>query len=262
VSDIRIGDELMIVVTEHGAVRELRFNRPPVNALTTEFLTAIRQGIEQAIADGARAIVLSGSPGIFSAGLDIRLLLGLDRAGVDLLWRELYALMKALASSPIPIAAALTGHAPAGGTVIALYCDWRVASEGDFRLGLAEVQVGIPLPPVILAALQRQVGLRNAERLAVPGAIISPQEGLRLGLIDDVAPAAQVVERALAWCANLAALPPEAMLATRRRARADLVGLFNDEAERELRGVQDAWWSAEAQSTLRAVAERITKKPS
>src|SRR5208282_3751467 len=210
----------MILVTDHGAVRELRLNRPPANALNLELIAALRQAVEASPHDGVRALVLSGAPGRFSAGLDVPQLLGLDRAALAALWRELYALLKALATSPIPIAAAITGHAPAGGTVLALFCDCRVMAAGDFKLGLNEVQVGLPLPPVILAALRRLVGPRQAERLAVSGALISPQQALESGVIDEVAPADQVIERALEWCKSRLALPAEAMAVTRGEARA------------------------------------------
>jgi enoyl-CoA hydratase/carnithine racemase len=252
----------MILTSDHASIRELRLNRPPVNALSTELISALRQAIHQAPHDGARALVVSGTAGVFSAGLDLPLLVGLDGPGIARLWRELYALMKALAVSPIPIAAAVTGHAPAGGTVIALFCDWRVMARGDFKLGLSEVQVGIPLPPVLLAALRRQIGPRQAERLAVGGLIVSPEEALRVGLVDELAPPDRVLEYALAWCQSRLALPPEAMLATRQRARADLVALFAQDSEEELRRVVDLWWSAETQSTLHTLAERLGKKGS
>src|SRR5580700_2364764 len=186
----------MILVTNHGTVRELQLNRPPVNALNFDLVAALRQAVEAAPHNGVRALILSGASGKFSAGLDIPQLLGLDRTAIAALWRELYALLKALATSPIPIAAAITGHAPAGGTVLPLFCDRRIMAEGDFKLGLNEVQVGIPLPPVIVAALRRVVGPRHAESLGVSGALISPAEALTVGLVDELAPPGQVIERA------------------------------------------------------------------
>lgn len=249
----------MILKLDHGSIREIRFNRPPVNALSAEFMSGVRQAIEEAARNNARAVVLSGAPGIFCAGLDLPLLVGLDRHGIEKLWRELYAFMKALAASPIPIAAAITGHAVAGGTVIPLFCDWRVAVRGDFKLGLTEVPVGIPLPQFILLALARQIGPRRAEQLAVLGSIISPEEALKTGLVDELAPPDQVVDRALAWCRNLLALPPQAMLDTRRRARADLVAFF-DHPEEEFRHFSETWWGEETQTTLKAVVERLRKK--
>src|SRR5215475_7253795 len=164
----------MILATNYGAVRELRLNRPPVNALNMELIAALRKAVEVAPQNGVRALILSGARGRFSAGLDVPLLLGLERAAIAALLRELYALLKTLASSPLPIAAAITGHAPAGGTVLPLFCDWRGMAEGNWKLGFTEVQVGLPLPAVIFAALKRQVGARQAERLAAGGVLLSP----------------------------------------------------------------------------------------
>jgi Delta3-Delta2-enoyl-CoA isomerase len=251
----------MILATNYGAVRELRLNRPPVNALNMGLIAALRNAVEVAPQDGVRALILSGAPGRFSAGLDVPLLLGLDRAAIAGLWRALYALLKTLVSSPIPIAAAITGHAPAGGTVLPLFCDWRVGAQGDCKLGLSEVQVGIVLPPMILAALRRQVGARQAERLAVTGTWISPQEALDVGLVDALVAAEHVVSRALEWCQSVLALPAEAMTVTRRNARADLVGLCNN-LEPELEAVAEAWWSPQTQHALRALVERLGKKAS
>jgi Delta3-Delta2-enoyl-CoA isomerase len=153
----------MIQTFERGDIRELRLNRPPVNALSPELIAALLQAVQAAPRDGKRTLVLSGSPGIFSARLDVPLLLKLDRAAMAAFWRKFYVLLGALASSPIPIAAAITGHAPAGGTVLALFCDYRIAAAGDWKIGLSEVQVGLPLPPVIFTALRRVVGLREAD---------------------------------------------------------------------------------------------------
>lgn len=252
----------MIFTMDHGPIRELRLNRPPVNALNAELMLALRQAIEQASRDGFRAVVLSGSPGMFSAGLDIPLLLSLDRAGMAQLWKEFYGLLETISRSPIPIAAALTGHAPAGGTVISIFCDRRIAARGDFKLGLSEVQVGITMPPVVFETLRRQVGPRQAERLAVGGLILSPEEAYRVGLIDEVVPPEEVVERSLEWCRSLLSLPPEAMSNTRRLARADLAGLFHEKSEQELSGVLDSWFSTETQETLQLMLKRLGKKAS
>jgi len=94
---------------------------------------------------------------MFSAGLDVPFLLTLDRPAIAALWRTFYALLRALAGSPLPIAAAVTGHAPAGGAVLMLFCDWRVMADGAWKVGLNEVQVGLTLPPVIFQAFKRQV---------------------------------------------------------------------------------------------------------
>ena len=250
----------MIAILDHGAVRELRLNRPPVNALSPELIASLLEAIRTAPHEGKRALLLSGLPGMFSAGLDVPLLLKLDRPAMDALWREFYALFGALACSPIPIAAAITGHAPAGGTVLALFCDHRIAAEGDWRMGLSEVQVGLPLPPLILAALRRLVGPRHTERLAVCGLLISPAEAAACGLVDELAPADQVVDRALKWCESLLALPRTAMEITRGQVRADLVAEFARGTAEELAEMTSWWWSEETQKTLRRMVEQLAMK--
>jgi len=251
----------MLLTTNHGPIRELQLNRPPVNALSVELVVALRQAVESAPREGVQALVLSGTPGRFSGGLDVPLLVGLDRAAVGALWREFYGLLKALATSPIPIAAAITGHAPAGGTVLPLFCDWRVMAQGSFKLGLNEVQVGIPLPPIILAGLRRLVGARQAERLAVGGLLISPEQAAALGLVDELVELDQVVPRAIAWSESLLALPKEAMSLTRQQARMDVVALFSERnLEDELQKVIASWFSPSTQETLHALVQKLGKK--
>jgi enoyl-CoA hydratase/carnithine racemase len=251
----------MIQIQDHGpAIRELRLDRPPANALSPDLITALAEAVRAASGDGMRALILSGSPGRFSGGLDVPLLVDLDRAATSAVWGSFYDLMQALAASDIPIAAAITGHAPAGGTVLPLFCDWRGVAAGDWRLGLNEVQVGIALPPVIHRVLRRQIGARQAERLAVGGVLISPEEALRIGLVDEIVPAESLVQRAIEWCQGMLALPAAAMAVTRRRARADLVGLLEEDAGGEVEKVVESWWSDETQKVLRELVERLRKK--
>jgi len=134
----------MITAIQHGATRELRLNRPPANALTSELLTQLRDEVSNAPSRGARALMLSGAPGMFSAGLDIPALLQLNRDQIAGLWKKLYHTLGALACSSIPICAAVTGHAPAGGTVLAIFCDWRERSPG--RVAAAADYSPLPAP--------------------------------------------------------------------------------------------------------------------
>ena len=250
----------MIVTTDHGAVRELRLNRPPVNAINPELVTALHDAVTRAPGEGARALVLSGSPGRYSGGLDVPLLVDFDRPAMERLWEDFYRLLLALAASPIPIAAAITGHSPAGGAVLATYCDYRIMAAGDFRIGYNEVAVGIPMPIAILRCVARQVGPRQAERLCGGGLLISPDEALRIGLVDELIPADRVVERAIEWANGILALPPNAMSQTRKEARADLVRLMEEGLASEKELLVGNWFSEETQSSLKAIVERMKKK--
>jgi Delta3-Delta2-enoyl-CoA isomerase len=250
----------MITTIDHGPVRELRLSRPPANALSPELIIALREAVAAAPREGVRALVLSGAPGMFSGGLDVPYLLPLDRPTMRDAWESFYGLLLGLAASSIPVAAAITGHSPAGGAVLSLFCDYRVMTEGNFKIGLNEVAVGIPLPEAILRAFVRLVGPRQAERLSVTGEMIPGVEALRIGFVDELAPPDHVVPRAVAWCEALLALPPAAMAQTRQRARADLVRIMEEGLATEMDILIDIWFSEETQSTLRALVERLAAK--
>jgi enoyl-CoA hydratase/carnithine racemase len=250
----------MIDVVDHGTIRELRLARPPVNALDPSLIAALRAALAEAVAAGHEAIVLSGAPGRFSGGLDVPALLQLDRAGIHSLWTDFFGLMRDLASLPVPIATAITGHSPAGGAVLAIFTDYRVFAEGPFMVGLNEVQVGLTLPPMVLRALTFVVGERQAARLATGGYLLSPPEALRCGFVDEVVPPAEVVPRAIAWCTEILSRPRGAMTATRALARRPLVAAFDEMGAQALATMVDNWFAPEPQATLRALVARL-KKP-
>lgn len=250
----------MITVIEHGPVRELRIERPPVNALNPTLLTALRAALARAVAEGRGGVVLSGVPGYFSAGLDVPELLQLSRPGMREAWEVLFGLLKDLACCEIPTAAALTGHSPAGGTVLALFTDYRVQADGAYRLGLNEVQVGLPLPAVIYRGLCQVVGGRQAERLAVGGWLISPGEALRSGLVDEVVPLDDVIPKTVAWMGEILARPPGAMLATRRLARTAVRAAFDEHGPGSVDALVDQWFSPETQGVMRALAAKLGKR--
>ena len=244
---------------DHG-VLELRLARPPVNALNPELVAALKFAIEHAPNEGTEALLLSGSPGLFSAGLDIPALLQLDRAAMRTFWNDFFGVCGALARSRVPVIAAVTGHSPAGGAVLAIFCDYRVMARGEFRIGLNEVQVGLTVPDCIQAALRRLVGPHRAERLLVAGAMLDAEDALAAGLVDELADIDHVVTRALAWLEPLLQLPRRAMLATRSMARSDLARLFDDPASLPVEEFLDGWFAAEAQTTLHALVARLRSK--
>ena len=116
------------------------------------------------------------------------------------------------------------------------------------------------MPECIQAALRRLVGTYRAERLLVAGAMLEPEQALRVGLVDELADAEQVVARALAWLGELLKLPPHAMRATRRLARADLAAVFAEPDEAAGRGFLDGWYAPETQAVLKALVARLKSK--
>jgi enoyl-CoA hydratase/carnithine racemase len=251
----------MLNITNHdNGIREIQLARPPVNALNLELLRALHAAVDDAVQGGVHGIVLSGAQGRFSAGVDVPALLGRDRAGVREYWREFFALCATLARAPIPLVAAITGHSPAGGAVLALFCDYRVMAEGPYRIGLNEVQVGLIVPESIQLALRRVVGTYRAERLLVAGAMIEAGEALACGFVDELTGVDQVSTRALHWLGELLALPSHAMLATRTLARADLAAAYADLDALPLDDFVDEFFHPQTQAVLQQLVARLKSK--
>ena len=250
---------------DHGRIRELRLARPPVNALDPALCRALITTLDAAVADGVDAVVLSGAPGIFSAGLDVPHLmaLGQDRQALHAGWGAFFGAARSLAALRIPVVAALTGHAPAGGCVLSLCCDYRVMARSPnpakpFMIGMNETQVGLAVPEGAQQLMRRVIGPYRAERLLVSGSMVAADEALRIGLVDTVVEVDQVVPHALEWLGSLLALPRTPMLLTRSLARADLVRALEPQ-NLDLERFVEGWYDADTQAGLRALLARLGK---
>ncbi|MUV15173.1 enoyl-CoA hydratase/isomerase family protein [Noviluteimonas gilva] len=244
----------------HGPIVELKLARAPVNALDPTLCNDLRTALAAAIDGGAQGIVLSGGPKVFSAGLDVPFLLSLgdDRAALFTAWSAFFDAARALAESPVPVAAALAGHAPAGGCVLALCCDYRVMAEGPYRLGLNETQVGLVAPEGVQQLMRRVVGPHRAERMLVGGEMIESGRAFDIGLVDELAAIDDVATRARLWLEGLIALPREPMLRTRAISRADVVAAMQPERI-QLERFIDAWTAPDTQAGLKALIARLGK---
>lgn len=255
----------LIEVINHGPIRELRLARPPVNALDTELCRALINALNQAMAEDVHGLVLSGSERIFSAGMDVPHLLshGEDQHKLLDSWQAFFGAVRTLAECRVPVVAALTGHAPAGGCVLALCCDYRIMARSvdpaqPFVIGLNEVQVGLVAPEGIQRLLRRVVGPHRAGQLLAGGEMVPAERALQIGMVDELADGPQVATRAVAWLQGLLKLPRQPMLLTRAIARADLHEALLPE-HIQLERFVEAWFAADAQAALKALVARLGK---
>lgn len=251
----------MLTIIDHDNVREIRLERPPVNALNPDLVSRLTEALQQA-ARNAGAIVLSGREGLFSAGLDVPELLGLDRAGMSRFWEQFFGLLETVARSPVPVAAAITGHCPAGGAVISIFCDYRVMSRGEYVIGLNETRVGLVVPRVIQQALVRLTGPHQAERLIVAGSLLTPDQAQRVNMVDALSdsPESAVLD-AIKWCREHLALPAHAMLENRKLMRHDLAQEFDSLQDgSQVARFVEGWFQADTQAVLHEVVARLKRK--
>lgn len=247
----------MIERHANGPVLELRLNRPPANALNHELIRALDIAIHEAPAEGVQALVLSGQPGMYCAGLDVPSLMDRDAAAMDEFFRAFFHLLKTIAASPIPVVAAMTGHAPAGGTVMAVFCDRRIMSAGPYKLGLNEHRVGLPIPRPVLRAFEQLCGPRVAADYGLRGALVDAEEALNIGLVDELVAAEAVVERAVAWATEMTELPSSLAVAeTRRYQRAEVLAAF-EHIDGDVAAFSRIWFSEETRSVMEGLVARL-----
>ena len=243
-----------------GPIRTLRLARPPVNALNAPLLEALGAAVTQAPRAGARGLVLTGAGKLFSAGLDVAVLAGVDAAGLRAFMESFFGCLRALAECPIPIVAAINGHSPAGGAVLALYCDHRIMAKGDFRIGLNEVQVGLLPGPLIYGVLKRVVSLRVANQMLPQGLLVGPEEALSVGFVDELSELGELEQRAHEWLGRVLALPPVAYARTRAMTREDLVALMRETVRQRQDELIEAWLGPETRATLAALVTKLGRK--
>lgn len=250
----------MLETLEHGLIREIRISRPPANALNGPLVDALIEALDEAGGD-SDAVVVSGLPGMFSAGLDVPELLGMDRTDFTQLWYRFIALQRTIAHMPVPTVFAMTGHAPAGGILLALYADYRIMPSGPFKTGLNEVRIGLVVPEPAFGALQHLLGPSLAGRVVLEGKMMTSDEAAAMGLVDELQASPEaVIQRAVAWCESQLEKPREAMLFTRAMARRGLHALFESYDETRDERFIDLWFSESTQATLHKMVADLRKR--
>ena len=200
------------------SVTLVQFDHGRVSALDLEFLLALRAEVAE-LAGTDTALVLTGTGSAFSAGVDLfRILDG----GADYVARFIPALVGVfddLFGYQRPVVAAVNGHAIAGGCVIAACADYRLMADGRGRIGVPEQLVGVAFPAIALAAVRYATGDVGVADLVNAGGTHLPAEAQRRGLVDEVVPDADLLDRAVAKAEQLASIPPATFGHTKRSLR-------------------------------------------
>ncbi|MEN2978100.1 enoyl-CoA hydratase-related protein [Tistrella bauzanensis] len=212
----------------------LRIDDGKANAMGPAFFDALDHAMNRAEAEGARALVLAGRDGMFSGGLDLKLLPTLSKEGFTGFLGQFSRSVLRLHGLPIPTVAALTGHAIAGGAILAYACDKRFMAAGPYKLQLNETALGMAMPAWMIQ-VARSVVPRHLEAQALLHArAFSPEAALGENLIDGIEiDAGRTLSRAIGAARALGELSMPAYAQTKRRLRgpaiaAALAGLDHD----------------------------------
>ena len=238
----------------------LRMRAGKANAMGPAWLERMEALLDEALTARARALVITGYEGFFSAGLDLPTLDGLDDRAMGSFMSGFSRTMLRIFELPMPVLAAVNGHAIAGGCVLALQADVRIAAASDFRMGLNEVQLGIGLPAVVLEALRAQVPAASLLPIALEGRLFSPEEAVSVGLLHEVVPADRLEQRAIARAMELGALPGAAYASVKHGLRAPVAQRVRELAGQDASRWAETWSGEEARERRRRAIERLSRK--
>jgi enoyl-CoA hydratase/carnithine racemase len=209
---------MFVSVQTTGAITLVRVDRPPANAINVELLDELVAVLEGLAAQAPAAVVIAGRDGFFSAGVDLKAVPGYGPDEQRRMVTGINRMVLATYGLSCPVVAAVTGHAIAGGLVLALCADLRIASlEG--RYGLTEIKVGVPYPQAAIGVVRAELTSHAARKLVLSNQLVDGSEALRLGLFDEALQPDAVLPRAVELATEMAAFPADVYAATKGELR-------------------------------------------
>lgn len=201
-----MSQDILVEVTD--GIATVRLDHAPVNAMTVELTEQIAE-VFRALAgrDDLAAVILTGTGKSFCAGLDLKIVPHLDGAMQNRLLNALNNAFLAVYECPVPVVGAINGHAIAGGMVLALCCDWRIAADWPFQAGVTEVRAGIPYPVGAIEVTRTELRPGVGRELILFGQNISQSEAIRRGVFDQSVPAENLMIAAMEKATELSQLP-------------------------------------------------------
>ncbi len=234
-------------ITQKQEYAIVQMQRGKVNALNLEMVEEIRSTFKSLDADDSiRGVILTGIPNIFSAGLDLIELFEYDETKINDFFVAFGTMYLELAHFKKPFIAALNGHSPAGGTVIAIAADYRIMAEGEkFSLGLNEVAVNIQISNNLIEGYSYWIGRGPAHRYILEGKLLKNEEALQVGLVHEVCPQEELMERAEKKMQHYLQADNEILINTKAKLRKSWLDNLSWDAGTDLEAARKIWWKPE-----------------
>ncbi|XP_059616498.1 enoyl-CoA delta isomerase 1, mitochondrial-like [Phlebotomus argentipes] len=222
-------------VDDKTGIAVVTMNRPPVNSLNLDLLRELSSALDDVEKNKSAGLILSSSSDtVFCAGLDIMEMYKPDPERLKDFWTAVQDVWLKLFGSPFPTAAAINGHAPAGGCLLAMCCEYRVMRP-NFTIGLNETQLGIVAPSWFMDTMLNILPRREAEMALTMGKMFSTEKALEIGLVDQVV---DTKEETIAKCTEFiqlfAKVPKVARSITKQAFRSQALGSLDREQDLQL----------------------------
>ncbi|MCA0423887.1 MAG: enoyl-CoA hydratase/isomerase family protein [Proteobacteria bacterium] len=204
---------------EQGDIAVVEMHHGKANALDVAFCDALTLRFQRLRETSSRAVVLTGQGKMFSAGVDLPQMV---EAGVPYI-REflpaLHRLYDTIFNFPKPVVAAINGHAIAGGCILACCADHRLMAQDGGRMGVTEILVGVPFPPLAFEVMRSVTAPQYLAEAILTGATVAPDEAVARGWVNALVPREDILSRAVAAAEKLAAVSPAAFAMGKRQLR-------------------------------------------
>lgn len=245
----------------------VQMNRGKVNAINFDMVTELRETFKNLQEDDkVKGVILTGLPGVFSAGLDLIELYDYDEAKMREFLIAFGSLHIEMVQFTKPFVCAVTGHSPAGGTVLAITADYRIMAEGEkFTLGLNELAVNVQISNNLIYSYSVWLGQSRAYRHIMAGKLLNNQEALRDGLVDEVVPMEEVLPRAEKRMKKYLQANADILFNTKAKLRKEWLNKFEENsatALEELEEAQKVWWSPDVRMRMQMFKAMLQAKKS
>jgi enoyl-CoA hydratase/carnithine racemase len=241
-----------INLTRHNHVAILKLSRGVINAINLELIEEL-SGTLRKIRDDPKThglVLTSANDKFFSIGLDIPWLFPLSREEFTSFYKAFNRLCIDLFTLPKPTVAAITGHATAGGCILALCCDYRLIAEGRKFMGLNEIKLGVPVPYPADCILRHLVETRSARDIADSGNFYAGEKLLEMGLVDEVLSSHQVISSAMAIVTEFGEKSPQAFAVIKANRTKPVESEILAQLEAKEKLFIELWYSPKARERL------------
>ncbi len=239
-------------------IAHIYLDRGKSNAIDQQMLEELMHTLTATQQNPAiEGIILHGKEGFFSAGLDLIALYGYNEGEVRQFWHTFMDFIRMFVAFDKPAVAAINGHSPAGGCVLAICCDCRIMAEGDYVIGLNEVPVGIIVPNAIFHLYSFWLGQATAYRYLLEGKLLNPQEALQVGLVDKVVTARSIRTAAERQLRIYTQYERNTWRQSKLNMRQTLITALETSQEETIEAVLKQWWSPATRSILKTIIDNL-----
>lgn len=248
----------MLHIEQISNIAVIKLNRNTINAINPALVDTLLEAVHDIKEDSdIYGLVLSSTNDkFFSIGLDIPELYKLDKDSFRQFYKSFNQLCVLLYTLSKPSIAAITGHATAGGCILALCCDYRYIAEGRKLMGMNEIKLGVPIPYPNACMLRDLVGGKNYRDIVDTGDFYEPEDSLRLGMVDGVFPVEQVLGRSIEKIEDIIARSQEAFAVIKKNRIEPVMEQINLRLDEKEEIFVDFWYSEATQEKLRETIEK------